>query len=261
MNDPIDHYGDGAWYDAEYVHIGGDIPYYSGVAGAVGGPILELACGTGRLTIPMVQSGATVHGIDVAPAMIAQARRKRADLSVDQQARLSFEIADMRTAALGRSFAGVVLGFNTIMHMLTDEDLFAALRTAHDHLRPDGRFFLDLHTPLHELLTRSPHERYDPQQMIDPHTGERYVVTESSRYDPRHQINTMRFYYQAVDTEGRPTRPERYTEVQLRVLFPRELDHWMTRAGFEVVEDWDDFERAQRFTGAGGRRVMVAARR
>ncbi|MEL7369805.1 MAG: class I SAM-dependent methyltransferase [Myxococcota bacterium] len=260
MPQPRDHYGDGDWYDAEYVHIGGDISYYEGIAHR-SKTILELACGTGRLTIPMASAGAEVVGIDRAAPMIDRALRKRARLDASIKSNLSFREADMRTLRLPQRFDAVVLGFNTIMHMITDEDLFATLVTARHHLTNAGRFFLDLHTPLTDLLTRDPAQRYDPQQMIDPATGTRYIVTESSEYDPRQQINVMRFYYQPVDANEVPVGEERYAEVRLRVLFPRELDHWLHCAGMQIVEDWDDFERTIPFTGRGGRRVLAAARR
>ena len=259
--DPIDHYGDGDWYDAEYVHIKGDIPYYRHVAGSVNGPLLELACGTGRLTLPMADAGATVVGVDASLPMLTRARTKQRALPASVRNRLSFRHADMRTVRLERRFAGIVLAFNTIMHMLTDDDLAAVLATAHVHLRDGGRFFVDLHTPMTDLLDRDSEGRFDPQQMVDPKTGFRYIVTENNSYDPRQQINTMRFYYQRVDGDGVPIGAERYTEVQLRVLFPREIDRWLKDAGFEVLEDWDDFGRTQPFTGRGGRRVLVAARR
>lgn len=253
-----DYYGDGVWYDAEYVHIGGDVPYYVQVATETNGEILELACGTGRLTIPMAQAGALVHGIDNAPSMIARAEEKRIALPPGDQERLSFEVEDMRTMRLGRKFRAVVLGFNTLMHMLKDEDLEAALLTAREHIEPKGRFHLDLHTPYPELGTkREPGGRYDPQEMIDPRTRQRYIVTENNVYDPRRQINRMQFFYQPVDNQGQPSGPERQAMVELRVLFPRELDTWLARTGFDVRGDWEDFERKQPFSGTGGRRVLM----
>ena len=258
----IDHYGDGLWYDAEYVHIRGDISYYASVGRRIAGPILELACGTGRLTLPMAEAGASVHGIDRAPAMIGRAVAKRAQLAPEVCARVSFAIADMRTFRAERTFDAVVLGFNTLMHMLTDQDLEAALATVCVHLCRGGRFFFDVHTPLEALLERDPAGRYDPQQMIDPHTQHRYIVTESSRYDAATQINTMRFYYQRVDREAQPIGPERYTEFDLRILFPDQLDRTLARSGLKIVDEWSDFEGTPRPpSGSGGRRVMVAALR
>ncbi|MCK6545591.1 class I SAM-dependent methyltransferase [Myxococcota bacterium] len=257
----MDYYSDGVWYDAEYVHIRYDIPYYVRVAAETQGEILELACGTGRLSIPMAEVGAKVLGLDIAPAMIAQANAKREKLPPGDQARLAFQVADMRSVRLGRTFDAVVLGFNTLMHMIDDDDLAGVLDTAREHLAPGGHFHFDIHVPFPDAPPRDPEVRYDPQEMIDPRTRERYIVTENNTYDPRTQINTMRFFYQQVDRNGNPVGDERMARLDLRVFFPRELDRWLHVHGFEVVGDWEDLERKQPFTGAGGRRVVMAKRR
>jgi SAM-dependent methyltransferase len=257
--DEIEYYSDGAWYDAEYVHIGGDIAYWAKIAAEACGPVLELACGTGRLSIPMAQAGADVFGVDVAPGMIAQANKKRAQLDPEVQERLHFMIGDMRRLKLDRKFAAVILAFNTLMHMTRDADLEAVLATVKSHLGPEGLFHLEVHTPHPAVVPREdPQGRYDPQQMIDPRNGHRYVVSENNEYDPRHQINTMRFFYQRVDAAGSPIGQEWSRTLRLRVIFPRELDRWLESMGFRIVDDWDDFERTQPFTGQGGRRVLAA---
>lgn len=259
-----DYYGDGEWYDAEYVHIRGDVPYYEKVARETvaetgRGRILELACGTGRLTFPMMEAGASVLGIDTSKGMLDRADARRAELPPSQRMRAQFRYGDMRTFRAGERFDAVVLAFNTLMHMVEDDDLLATLHTARAHLTDEGLFHLDLHTPLPEISrNRDPDGRYDPEQMIDPRDGTRYVVTENNTYDSRRQINRMRFYYQQVDQDGRDVGPERCAAIELRVLFPRELDLFMRLAGFEVVGDWDDFERTTRYSGGGGRRVMMA---
>lgn len=255
----VDYYADGAWYDAEYVHIREDIPHYQQIAADTPGRILELACGTGRLAIPMAQAGAEVHGIDLAPGMVDRAREKRRSLPRYDRDRLRFDVADMRTFRGEAPYAAVVLGFNSLMHMVRDDDLLATLETARRSLGADGLFHLDLHTPYPELWSgREPGGRYDPQQMVDPRTGDRYVVTENNRYDPRHQINRMSFFYQRVDARGEPVGSERELVLELRVLFPRELDFFLRLASFEVVGDWDDLEGARPFSGMAGRRVVAA---
>lgn len=258
---PSHHYADGAWYDAEYVHMQADVPYYRRVARESPGPILELACGTGRLSFPMAEEGRSVVGVDSAASMLERAEAKRRVLAPEAQARLRFEHADLRTLRLGQRFPTVVLAFNTLMHMLSDEDLEAALATVQAHLEEDGAFHLDLYTPLGGTgYVRDPDGRYDPQQLIDPHSGQRFIVTENSRYDPRQQLNHASFYYRQADALGEPIGPEREVKVVLRVIYPRELDYWFRVAGFKIVGDWEDFERRQPFRGAGGRRVIVAKR-
>ncbi|MFO0725972.1 MAG: class I SAM-dependent methyltransferase [Myxococcota bacterium] len=257
----LDYYSDGAWYDAEYVHIGGDIPYYKQVASETVGPILELACGTGRLTIPMAEAAQDgVTGVDLMPSMIARAEEKRVQHKLESK--LRFVVDDMRSLRLNQRFSAVILAFNTLMHMLEDADLEAVLETARVHLAEGGTFHLDLHTPYPNLMSeRDPRGRYDPQQMIDPRTQQRWVVTENNQYDPRTQINTMRFYYRRTDARGRPSGPEREVCLRLRVIFPRELDRWLHSAGFRIVGDFDDLGRSIPFTGKGGRRVLMVKAR
>ncbi len=250
-----DYYGDGAWYDAEYVHIGGDIPYYEQVARETQGELLELACGTGRLTFPMAATETKVHGIDLAASMVDRARHKWRALGPVDRSNLSFVVGDMRSYRVDRKFEAVVLAFNTLMHLTEDRDLLATLDTVKAHLAPDGLFHFDLHTPFPELLSRESEGRYDPQEMVAP-DGSRYVVTENNSYDPRRQINRMRFFYQQVDKGGARIGNERYAELELRVLFPRELDLILDFAGFEVLGDWDGFDRKLPFQGTGGRRVL-----
>lgn len=256
-----DHYGDGVWYDAEYVHIRADIPYYERVARETDGSILELACGTGRLSIPMAEAGAEVLGVDIAESMIARAQDKRAALPEGVRRRVAFRVGDMRTIRVGRKFDAVVLAFNTLMHMVEDDDLLATLATAREHLVDGGLFHFDLHTPYPKLPEREPDARYDPQQMIDPRTGERFIVSENHAYDARLQLNTMSFFYRRADANGEPHGPEERADVVLRVIFPRELDYVLRVSGFEVVGDFDDFERSVPFSGRGGRRVVMARKR
>lgn len=259
--DAVHYYADGAWYDAEYIHIRYDVPYYVRVGTETKGRILELACGTGRLTIPMIQAGAQVLGVDISEGMIAEANRKRARLPAGDQARVEFRVGDMRALRYPDKFEAVVLAFNTLMHMIDDDDLAATLETARAHLAPGGLFHLDLHTPFPQQEPRDPSERYDPTQVIDPKTRQRWVVSEGSSYDARTQINTMKFYYQRVDQNGKTFGEEHARTLELRVIFPRELDRWLHQHGFEIVGDWDDLEREKPFTGTGGRRMVMARKR
>lgn len=257
---PLDHYGDGAWYDAEYVHIRADRPLYQAIAREASGPILELACGTGRLSFPMAEAGATVVGIDLAPAMLRQARRKLRQAPPEVQSRLRFEEADMRALDLGQRFDRVVLGFNTLLHMLEDKDLFALLDGVKRHLAPGGRFHFDIFTPYPGLGERDPEGRYDPQQMIGP-DGERWIVAENNTYDPRRQVNHMRFYYRRPGPDGEPTGQELHTEVSLRVIYPRELELLLRTAGFEILAEYEDYARSQAYTAKAGLRVVEAGLR
>ena len=81
------------WYDLEFARFDADLELYLGYAGIVGGPILEPACGTGRLLVPLAEAGYSVLGVDSSPAMIEQARRRIAAAGAETA---SVEPGDMR---------------------------------------------------------------------------------------------------------------------------------------------------------------------
>ncbi len=254
----IDHYGDGAWYDAEYVHITADIPAYAAWAQSRRGPILELACGTGRLTLPMAAAGPRVVGVDLSSAMIARAIEK--SVRHPGGVRSEFVVGDMRTVRLHRQFDAVIVGFNSLMHMLGDDDLSRAFETIRSHLPVGGWLALDVFGPPPAALGRDSSARFDPQQMIDPRNGRRFIVTESSSYDPASRVHHLRIHYDPVDRAGLARGESLRADLALRVMSAAELDGWLSRFGFEVRADWDDLWRTQPYSGTGGRRFVEAVR-
>ena len=119
-----------------------DVPFYVELAqeaAARGEAVLELGCGTGRVTIPIAQAGVEVVGLDNAPAMLDIARRKAAAAGVD----VRWVTGDMRTFRLDRRFGLVIIPFRSFLHMLTDADQQACLSRVYEHLLPGGRFALN----------------------------------------------------------------------------------------------------------------------
>ena len=108
--------------------------------GVTGGAILELGCGTGKHAELFTQMGFSVHGIDMSPAMVEEAnKRKPADLA-DQ---LHFETGDVRDYQVNQQFDAVVSLFHVASYQTTDEDLEAMFATASRHLKPGGVFVFD----------------------------------------------------------------------------------------------------------------------
>jgi SAM-dependent methyltransferase len=119
-----------------------DLPFYLGLArqaAARGEAVLELGCGTGRVTIPIARAGAEIVGLDNAPAMLAVARRKAAEAGV----RVHWVTADMRDFRLEQRFGLVIIPFRSFLHLLTDADQEACLRRIQEHLLPGGRLALN----------------------------------------------------------------------------------------------------------------------
>src|SRR3954467_13568075 len=130
------------YYDWEHHDYDADIPLYLDFARRTGGPILELACGTGRLMVPLLESGERVVGIDSSAPMLDRARQAigRAGLS----GRATLHQADVRTLDLGQRFRLAIFGLDSFGLLLTIDDQLAALRRIYQHLEPGGLLVLDL---------------------------------------------------------------------------------------------------------------------
>jgi len=104
--------------------------YYRGLADRTGGPLLELACGTGRLSVPLAEDGHKLVGMDISPAMLNVARQKAEAAGVP----ITFLEGDMRSFELRQSFSLVIVSCNSLSHLITNEDLVVTLRRIAGHL-------------------------------------------------------------------------------------------------------------------------------
>lgn len=129
--------------EADAMH---DTPFYLALAreaAAHGRAVLELACGTGRVTLPIAREGIEIVGLDNAAAMLAVARRKAAAEDLD----VTWVEADMRDFDLGRSFGLIIIPYRSFLHLLTDAGQAACLAAGYRHLMPGGRFALNFFAP------------------------------------------------------------------------------------------------------------------
>ena len=149
-----------------------DIPFYASLAREAGGPVVELAVGSGRVAIPVAQAtGRTVIGIDSSPAMLAQARTAAATAG----ARLDLREGDMRDMVLDEPAALVYCPFRALLHLPSWADRRRTFERVAASLRPDGRFAWDAFAFDHHTAVRLDGSH---QQEPTPHTT-RYSVGDN----------------------------------------------------------------------------------
>jgi SAM-dependent methyltransferase len=216
-------YLDGRHYDQLFANGREDLPFWISQANRYGDPILELACGTGRVTVALAQAGFDVTGIDNAEGMLREARRKSAEAGVE----IEWIQADMRDFDLGRTFSLIILPANTLCHLLHLSDFEACLASVRKHLVPNGRFVINVFVPKIELLINKPGERTPFSEYDDPDGKGRIIVTESYVYEPDTQIRRIKTYH---SIPGEDTEIE--GELNMRMYFPQELDALIKYNGF-----------------------------
>jgi SAM-dependent methyltransferase len=219
-------------------------------AGPSLGPILEMGCGTGRIAIPLAQTGYAVTGLDAAPSMLDEARRKAAAAGVT----VDWRAGDMRAFDLGTRFGLAILAHNALCHLLTLEDFERWTASVRRHLRPDGWLVVEVFVPDLRLLLRDPEARFPYGRYVDPDSGEEIVVTHTAWYDPVTQIRYNRTYYRFP---GRAD--EEVGELPLRMYFPQELDALFAYNGFAIEHKYGGLDRRP-FDGSATTQVYVLRR-
>lgn len=233
-------FGD-AWADLyDWAHtLKEDIPFWVREAKASGGPVLELGCGTGRVTVPVAQAGVPITGVDNSSAMLSRARAKARKLGLAKEA-LEFRRGDMRDFRLGRKFPLVIIPFRSFQLLLSVADQRQALENIKRHLTPEGRLIIDLFVPDQERLIRESSEPVFRREIVDGATGRRLRLSEQNRHDPFGQIIYARTILEEVDAEG--SRTNRWdVAYQLRYLYRFEVQHLLEAAGYRLLELYGGF--------------------
>lgn len=237
MNNPeqIPLYRDGRHYDALVAPLEmGDVPFYLDEAIRAGGPVLELACGTGRVTLPIAERGVEIIGLDQSPSMLAHARRKAEAAGV----RISWVDGDCRTFALDQEFALIFMAFNSMQHLQDAASLEALFANVRRHLVPGGRFILDVFNPSLAILTRDPNRRYFDREYEDPEGRGPITLEMTALYDDAAQVNRMKWCF------SRPGEKDfRVEQLDVRCFFPQELNLLVRANGFTIEQKFGNFER------------------
>ena len=237
---------DASLYDSFSTGLDGDEAFYVEEAARADGPVLEIACGTGRIMIPIAESGVPIVGLDRAPAMLEVARRKVAALPDDTRRRIHTVEGDMRTFSLERRFPLAIIPYRAFLHMMTPDDQRLALTRIREHLTDRGRLVFNVFDPSIEIIAAymRPLGRSLSHMgsFSHPETGRRVMVSGTRRYDPQEQTLEEHRFFEEVDDEGR-VLSKTTTPVYLRYVHRFEMQHLLELCGYEVEALYGDFRR------------------
>jgi SAM-dependent methyltransferase len=243
----IDHiYRDGRHYDRLFgpPHL----PFWLELAHQLGGPILELGCGTGNISIPLTEAGFEVVGLDLSEAMLREARNKTQGRDIPVQ----WVYGDMTQFSLDRRFSLIILPSNNLCHLLSIEEVEGCFQCVRNHLANAGRFVIDVFVPYLKLLIQEPSSKEVLSEYDDPDSGGRVVVTVTSVYEPHTQIKRN------ITCQKSPGRPDVIGHLDMRMFFPQELDALLKYNGFRIHQKYGDYDRNE-FGKNSGKQLIVAA--
>lgn len=246
--DCFDLYEDAEFYDAEFATRDLDIPFFRKHARLAGGPVLEVACGTGRITLPIAHDGVDVTGLDVSRPMLEQARRKAAA----EKLNIEWIEQDCRHMRLARSFALVFSATNAMQHLLDFESACAFLQCARDLLAPGGKLILDVFNPDLAKLPRPSAAQYLHKTIATP-DGQSIRVEAASEYHADKQILHFDLFYLRGEQLMRTKR------VNMRCYFPEELLALCRSNGLDIVNRFGGYDEGQ-FSSDSAKQILICQR-
>jgi SAM-dependent methyltransferase len=246
-------------YDVDLVEDPGDLDLYLALARRTGGPILELATGTGRLLAPLAEAGYEVTGVDVDPAMLARAKRRVAALPASAARRATLVEGDLLDVDLpgAGSFAFAFIGLNTLFLLATRERQRAAVRALAAHLHRGGLAVVDVWLPDTEDLARLDGRLIFEYERVDPESGLHVTKTAAARHDATTGVVDLVAIYEEGPAGTAPARWIRRDV--LRLVAPDELRTMAEDAGLEVEELAGSYDLDP--IRPGSERAILVARR
>lgn len=237
----LEEFSDPLNYDLEDPSDTG-VAFYSALAQEAGGSVLEIACGTGRVTIPIARLGLPVTGLDIVPGMLARAREKSAGLSTRWVA------GDARDFDLHEQFRLIFLTGNAFQAFLTNADQAALLQRVHEHLDDQGLFAFETRNPLFPsiktreglFMSLETHDEEEKESSFINTSGHDVHISRTQVYDHVAQVLHLTTYKRWQDGEQEHTR---ITRIALRYTFPQELAALLSYNGFTILRQYGDWDQ------------------
>ena len=239
-HDNLEEFADAVNYDREDTSDTG-VAFYSALAQETGGPILELACGTGRVALPIAQLGFSVTGLDIVQGMLEQARCKSNGYPVQ------WVEGDARNFHLDAQFRLIFLTGNAFQAFITNADQSALLHRVSSHLHDEGLFAFETRNPqlnsdfkqgeghFFTLESRAEENVGEPLINVD---GNEVFISRSQLYDPLAQVlhvTTHKRWHTGGEERTLTTR------IALRFTFPQELAALLDYHGFVLIRQFGDW--------------------
>ncbi len=207
--------------------------------------ILELCCGTGRLTIPIAKEGYSISGVDYTSSMLEQATVKASEEGLV----IEFIEADIRTLDLQKKYDLIFIPFNSIHHLYTNEDLFMVFNVVKKHLKEGGLFLFDCYNPNIQFIVEGEKE----EKEIAAYTtsdGREVLIKQTMRYETNTQINRIEWHY-FINGAFHSIQ-----NLDMRMFFPQELDSYLEWIGFIIVHKFGGFEE-EAFNGDSEKQIFI----
>lgn len=220
-----------------------DIPFYVKLAKDSDGSVLELGCGTGRMTFPIAEAGKNIVGLDLSSDMLSVARQKLSRMSEELKKRIHFVEGNMAHFSLERQFSLVILPANQFCELLTTKDQMSCLHCVNLHLKQGDSVIIEVFNPFRTTQRRTAGGIFHRKVGYFKETGTIVeCLFKTISVNLMEQWFEQEVIYREHLNDG--STIEHTGLSRGRRIFPKELDLLLEISGFEVVDKWGGYDRS-----------------
>ena len=218
------------WYDDWLKDLTCDRDYYSEFFSGFEGQILELACGTGRLLIPIAETGVTIHGLDSSQDMLEILQRKATKLNIKG---IELHNQLMENFSLPTKYDAIFVASGSFQLLTSSESALNSLGCVRDHLSDNGFLLVDIFVPWDNIIVQKRNDYHVTRDVVRP-DGNRSIVLERFEIDIPNQVKRGTYRYEFYDQE-------RLTEcitddLSIRWYWKDEFLGLLNKAGFSSID-------------------------
>lgn len=209
--------------------------------------ILEMACGSGRLTKMIVEdfSDITIDALDYSKEMLELLEKKKENFCMKPGSKINLIEADMREYKTDSRYDVIIIPSNSLNHIENNEDMEKLLYNLYDMLKTDGYLLFDILNPIFSFLIHDKNEWHDGNIYYKKNTGKYFYSDEKSQYDYSTQINRVKYRYFYCNEKGDKENdsPIYNMDIKVRLYFPKEMDYYIAKSNFKLIKKYDWYDK------------------
>jgi ubiquinone/menaquinone biosynthesis C-methylase UbiE len=231
-----------AFYDWEQKIINpaqnGDIDFWRKILMHNAGNVLEIACGSGRLTIPIAEAGIDITALDYSPKMIELLKQNAKNKKLKNNIKIC--LADMRNFNINEKFSFVLMGYFALQLLTSLREQIQCLETIYNHLKPKGLLGLDIYPCVCEGNDTSEKELLYTTEFPFDHS--QITMYSSYSIDRLRLIKTWHDEYEQVNHANEKLY---HNTISLVECSPSYMELLLEKCGFEIIHLYGSFDKGE----------------
>ena len=206
--------------------------------------VLEVACGTGRITMRLVKDRIEITGLDISPELLEIAQQKSVGVP-----NVEWVLGDMRTFEIGKKFGFVISPGHSFQFMTKSDEQVMCLEHIKRHLVSGGIAVIHIDYQdfgwLAELLNQKEPVYEKCDILTHPTTDQKFRRSFAWVFEPSTQTATVKTNWEEIDESGNVIQVLEMKPARLHCIFPFEMEHLLKRVGFSIEAVYGDFFKSE----------------